>query len=127
MDKWEELKKWIQENRDEALVNYMRSTKHHTQKGDEAWNQIRVTCNDVLEMMGTLEREECHEPKEEGKHLSKEFLGFLYQGIKAKNWESAMKRRTNGCTDEAEFLEGYTTALIDIKNYYEKILKLGDK
>ena len=82
MDRWEKLKEWIRENRDEALVNYMRSTKHHTQKGDEAWNQIRVTCNDVLEMMGTLERETPPEARMiEGE--SRQFKAMCQMGRKA--------------------------------------------
>lgn len=82
MDKWEKLKEWIRENRDEALVNYMRSTKHHTQKGDEAWNQIRVTCNDVLKMMGTLE----HETPTESRMIeseSRQFKAMCQMGRKA--------------------------------------------
>lgn len=130
MDKWEELKKCLIENKENARMKYMESTDNHSREGDMAWHQMFTTCGDVLNEMAELERKSLPEPpmaEAEREYLDKDFIMFLEQGIKAKNWESSMKRRINECTDEAEFVEGYTTALIDIKNYYKKLLKPEEK
>lgn len=116
MDKWERLK--------EVIYKRAATAKHEAQKApiSEARSMLVQEYTDwmtALEIMDALDEQESREKSRE-LNFEKDFIKFLDRGIGAKDWESTLKRKIRKFPDEADFLEGYTAALIEIKAYYVK-------
>lgn len=118
MDKWERLKEQMRHYVEFSKQDYDNAEPRSDKK--DRYLQHYIAYQNVLDNMDDLE-------KKFGKDdFNQRFLKFLSKGISAKEWETTLQRTIKKYPDEANFWEGYTTALIQVKVYYEKLMK-GEK
>lgn len=139
MGKWDILKDWLERNAYKAQASYVGTNEVKNSVAKSIYLQQYTDLRDILDRMGELEREEKEKEQEsreqerqEPRRISKsafdkKFLKFLRRGISSKEWDSALNRIIKKYPDEANFWEGYTAALINIKTYYERLLQMEEE
>lgn len=139
MEKWDILKDWLERNAYKAQASYVGTNEVKGSVAKSMYLQQYTDLRDILDRMGELEREEKEKEQEsreqerqEPRRISKsafdqKFLKFLRRGISSKEWDSALNRIIKKYPDEANFWEGYTAALINIKTYYERLLRMEEE
>ena len=114
MDKWEKLKGQVQNKIEQAKMSF--ETANPDSDAKAMFLQEFTDYKDIMDYMTHLEKNHSRED------FNHRFLKFLSKGISAKEWETTLQWTINKYPDEANFWEGYTTALIQIKVYYEKLM-----
>lgn len=139
MGKWDILKDWLERNAYKAQASYVGTNEVKNSVAKSMYLQQYTDLRDILDRMGELEREEKEKEQEsreqerqDPRRISKsafdqKFLKFLRRGISSKEWDSALNRIIKKYPDEANFWEGYTAALINIKTYYERLLRMEEE
>lgn len=138
MGKWDILKDWLERNAYKAQASYVGTNEVKNSVVKSMYLQQYTDLRDILDRMGELEREEKEKEQESREQERQEprrifksafdqkFLKFLRRGISSKEWDSALNRIIKKYPDEANFWEGYTAALINIKTYYERLLRMEE-
>lgn len=114
MDKWERLKGQVQNRTEQAKMSFETAKPYSATKA--MFLQEFTDYKDIMDYMIHLEKSHGRED------FNHRFLKFLSKGIGAKEWETTLQRTIKKYPDGADFWEGYTTALIQIKVYYEKLM-----
>ena len=120
MNKWNILKSRLRGKADAAKAAYDDAPNY-----SDSRSMFLQEFTDCLNTMNTMHKLEVQEAKQDS--LSKSFMKFLDRGIGAKDWETTLKKTIRKCPDEANFWDGYTAALIEMKAFYGKIQKKFDE